>query len=41
MRTWCHANIIKCQVGDAGVKLEEKGQWLTNSSCGSEDSDFR
>jgi hypothetical protein len=41
VRTWCHADIIKGEVSNPRVQLQQKGQRLTNSTGSTEDCDFR
>jgi hypothetical protein len=35
--TGCEADIVECQLGNAGVKLEQQRQWLTDATGCAED----
>lgn len=39
-RTRSQSDIVERKFGDAGIELQEKGQWLSNTSCSAEDCDF-
>ncbi len=38
--TWASTDIVESELGDAWVKLEEEGQWLSDSTGGTEDGDL-
>lgn len=38
--TRCQADIVESKLGNTGVQLEEKGQWLSNTTWCTQDSDF-
>ncbi len=40
-RTWASADVVESELSDAGVKLEEEGERLSNATSGTEDSDLR
>jgi hypothetical protein len=38
--TWCHSDIIQGEFGDTGVKFEQEGERLANSTGGTQDGDL-
>lgn len=40
IRTGCTADIVEGELGDAGVELQQEGQWLTDATGSTENSDL-
>lgn len=40
MLTWASTDVVESKVGDAWVELEEEGQWLTDTTSSTENSDL-